>query len=97
MAAREKAEKIFMVLNGDVIPDADSLRTMASQKAAVSAFEVDDPSRYGVFLHENGYFKSVVEKSAKPPSRLANAGIYVFSARYLRRSGKSSTFGTGRV
>ena len=43
MAAREKAEKRFMVLNGDVLPDADSLRTMASQKAAVSAFEVDDP------------------------------------------------------
>jgi len=79
MAAREKAEKRFMVLNGDVLPDVDSLRTMASQEAAVSAFEVDDPRRYGVFLHENGYFKSVVEKSAKPPSRLANAGTYVFS------------------
>jgi bifunctional UDP-N-acetylglucosamine pyrophosphorylase/glucosamine-1-phosphate N-acetyltransferase len=52
---------------------------MASQKAAVSAFKVDDPKRYGVFLHENGYFKSVVEKSANPPSNLANAGIYVFS------------------
>ncbi len=50
---------------------------MARGGAAVSAIQVDDPRRYGVFLVEGDIFKSVVEKSANPPSNWANAGIYV--------------------
>ncbi|MHB8117246.1 MAG: bifunctional sugar-1-phosphate nucleotidylyltransferase/acetyltransferase [Methanothrix sp.] len=78
MAAESQAEDRFLVLNGDVLPDVQSLREMARDCVAVSAIEVDDPKRYGVFTEENGYFKSVVEKSANPPSNLANAGIYLF-------------------
>jgi len=81
MAAQEKAEDRFLVLNGDVLPDEASLREMATGGLAVSAIKVDDPRRYGVFLQENGYFRSVVEKSDNPPSNLANAGIY-----FLERS-----------
>jgi UDP-N-acetylglucosamine diphosphorylase/glucosamine-1-phosphate N-acetyltransferase len=78
MAAASQAEDRFLVLNGDVLPDEASLREMARGGVAVSAIKVDDPKRYGVFTEENGYFKSVVEKSANPPSNLANAGIYLF-------------------
>jgi bifunctional UDP-N-acetylglucosamine pyrophosphorylase/glucosamine-1-phosphate N-acetyltransferase len=53
------------------------MQEMARGGAAVSAIKVDDPKRYGVFIEENGFFKSVVEKSANPPSNLANAGIYL--------------------
>jgi bifunctional UDP-N-acetylglucosamine pyrophosphorylase/glucosamine-1-phosphate N-acetyltransferase len=77
MAAENLAEDRFLVLNGDVLPDVQSLQEMARGGAAVSAIKVDDPKRYGVFKEENGYFKSVVEKSANPPSNLANAGIYL--------------------
>ena len=77
MAAESLAEDRFLVLNGDVLPDVPSLQEMARGGAAVSAIKVDDPKRYGVFTEENGYFKSVVEKSANPPSNLANAGIYL--------------------
>jgi len=78
MAAESKAADRFLVLNGDVLLDVQSLKEMIAQEAAVSAIRVDDPKRYGVFLEENGYFKSVIEKSQKPPSNLANAGIYLF-------------------
>ncbi len=78
MAAERKAADRFLVLNGDVLLDVQSLKEMMAQEAAVSAIKVDDPTRYGVFLEENGYFKSVIEKSQKPPSKLANAGIYLF-------------------
>lgn len=81
MAAEGLAEDRFLVLNGDVLPDEASLRELVRGSSAVSAIEVDDPKRYGVFMEENGYFKSVVEKSANPPSNLANAGIY-----HLKRS-----------
>ncbi len=77
MVAESLAEGRFLVLNGDVLPDVSSLQEMARGGAAVSAIKVDDPRRYGVFLVEGGIFKSVVEKSANPPSNLANAGIYL--------------------
>ena len=78
MAAESLAFDRFMVLNGDVLPDVGSLKEIASKAVAVSAIKVDDPRRYGVFLEENGTFRSVVEKSDDPPSNLANAGIYLF-------------------
>ena len=79
LAAEAKAEDRFIVLNGDVLPDAESLKSMTSIKGnAVAAKRVPDPSRYGVFLCDDGHMKSVVEKSKKPPSDLANAGIYLF-------------------
>ena len=79
LAAEAKAEDRFIVLNGDVLPDAESLKSMTSIKGnAVAAKRVPDPSRYGVFLCDDGHMKSVVEKSKTPPSDLANAGIYLF-------------------
>jgi UDP-N-acetylglucosamine diphosphorylase/glucosamine-1-phosphate N-acetyltransferase len=81
-AAEQKAVDRFLVLNGDVLPDSNSLKELAAvEDNAVAAIKVDDPRRYGVFVEEDGYFKSVVEKSENPPSNLANAGIYA-----LRRS-----------
>ncbi len=78
MAAESLADDRFMVLNGDVLPDAGSLQEMAASGGmAVSAIKVDDPKRYGVFVQEEGIFRSVVEKSDNPPSNLANAGIYL--------------------
>jgi UDP-N-acetylglucosamine diphosphorylase / glucose-1-phosphate thymidylyltransferase / UDP-N-acetylgalactosamine diphosphorylase / glucosamine-1-phosphate N-acetyltransferase / galactosamine-1-phosphate N-acetyltransferase len=80
MAAESLAEDRFLAINGDVLPDVQSLREMARFCAAVSAIKVDDPKRYGVFTEDNGRFKSVVEKSASPPSNLANAGIYLLES-----------------
>lgn len=79
MAAKDLAEDRFLVLNGDILADIESLKKIASSgENAASALQVSDPSRYGVFLEEGGYMKSVIEKSPNPPSNLANAGIYLF-------------------
>ncbi len=79
MAAKAHASDSFLVLNGDILPDTESLKTMiSSEEESVAARQVTDPKRYGVFLEENGYMKSVIEKSPSPPSNLANAGIYLF-------------------
>ena len=79
MAAESQAHDRFLVLNGDVIPDIESLRIIASSdEEAVAAIKVSDPGRYGVFLEDGGYIKSVIEKSPNPQSNLANAGIYLF-------------------
>jgi UDP-N-acetylglucosamine diphosphorylase/glucosamine-1-phosphate N-acetyltransferase len=79
MAARHKAGERFLVLNGDILPGVESLRNIISSDGlAVTARRVSDPRAYGVFLEENGRMKAVVEKSQRPPSDLANAGIYLF-------------------
>lgn len=78
-AARALAEESFVVLNGDVLAEAEDLkRVLQAGAPAVAAMRVPDPSRYGVFLLEGGSMKRVVEKSPSPPSDLANAGIYLF-------------------
>jgi len=80
LAAESLAEDRFVVLNGDILPDTESLSRMiegSGSRSAVAAKLVDDPRRYGVFLAERGLMKAVVEKSQSPPSDLANAGIYL--------------------
>ena len=93
LAAEARAEGRFIVLNGDVLPDAESLKSMTSIKGnVVAARRVTDPSRYGVFLEDGGYMKSVIEKSKTPPSDLANAGIYLFDREIfddLKKTGMS--------
>ena len=46
---------------------------------------------------ENGYFKSVVEKSANPPSNLANAGIYLLERSIFDIHAISAAIRAGRV
>jgi len=81
MAAKAYAKDHFLVLNGDILPDTESIRNMvSSNEESVAARQVSDPSRYGVFLEKDGYMNSVIEKSQNPPSNLANAGIYLFKS-----------------
>jgi len=82
MVAEEMAKDRFLVLNGDVLTDASSLKRMVETDGlAVAAKRVSDPSRYGVFEVERGELKSVKEKSRSPPSDLANAGIYLLNEK----------------
>jgi len=80
LAAEAQCQGRFLVLNGDVLADTDSLQRIAqSEETAAASFRVSDPSRYGIFSAAGDYMKSVVEKSSSPPSSLANAGIYLLS------------------
>ena len=84
-SAEPFAEDRFLVLNGDVLPDVDSLKKIVqSEDQAVATIRIADPTRYGVFLIEGDYLKSVVEKSLSPPSDMANTGIYQFSNEIFR-------------
>jgi UDP-N-acetylglucosamine diphosphorylase/glucosamine-1-phosphate N-acetyltransferase len=80
LAAEAQSQNRFVVLNGDVLPDTDSLKRIARSEDMIAAsVRVSDPSRYGVFSADAGYMKSIIEKSSSPPSNLANAGIYLLS------------------
>jgi UDP-N-acetylglucosamine diphosphorylase / glucose-1-phosphate thymidylyltransferase / UDP-N-acetylgalactosamine diphosphorylase / glucosamine-1-phosphate N-acetyltransferase / galactosamine-1-phosphate N-acetyltransferase len=78
LAAESLSEERFIVLNGDVLPDVNTLKNLFhAQGFAATAIRVSDPQRYGVFTACDKRLESVVEKSSAPPSNLANAGIYL--------------------
>ncbi len=76
--AREHLNGPFAVLNGDNLYDPDAIDQLLASGPAIGAIDVDNPSNYGVLETEGETVKSIVEKPAKPPTSLANAGAYVF-------------------
>lgn len=79
-AAREHITESFAVLNGDNLYDPESIVDLFSNGPAIGVFEVTDPSNYGVLSTDGGRVTDIVEKPEKPPTNLANAGVYLFPA-----------------
>lgn len=76
-AAKPPLDEPLLIMNGDVfLPEGALKRVLDSGPGTVAAARVKDPSQYGVFTVQGGLAVGVVEKSATPPSDLANAGIY---------------------
>jgi len=77
-------KKSFLVLNGDILTDANYSEIMEQHKsndciATIALRRVKNPSRYGVvkLTKENRITRFVEKPSKKAPSNLANAGIYI--------------------
>jgi len=78
-SAESSVEGRFLVLNGDVLIDLESLSRLASQTTdCVTAKRVPNPKDYGVFQLDGERVTRVVEKAENPPSNLANVGCYSF-------------------
>lgn len=82
----------FVVLNGDVVVEADLATFLASYRrdaeAVLGLVEVDDPSAYGVVvLGDDGRVVRFVEKPsrAEAPAHTVNAGIYLMSRSAIER------------
>ncbi|MBM3139988.1 MAG: NDP-sugar synthase [Chloroflexi bacterium] len=82
----------FLVCNGDIITDLDVTALVEAHRArgaelSLSLHEVDDPSPFGVVvLDAGGRITRFVEKPprAEAPSRLINAGTWLFEPGLLR-------------
>ncbi len=78
--ARDAVSGPFLVVNGDSIfgrDDISQLVGLAGNQIAVK--EVEHPEGFGVVEVNDGCLSRIHEKSARPPSRLANAGLYLFT------------------
>jgi mannose-1-phosphate guanylyltransferase len=81
----------FIVANGDVLTDLDvtsliDFHRRSQARATLHLTPVDDPSAYGVVvIDDEGRVRRFVEKPAPgtEPSRMINAGTYVFEPEVL--------------
>lgn len=89
-AALPDLDERFMVLNGDVVVEADLAAYLDAVRddaaATLALVEVDDTSAYGVVvLDPSGVVERFVEKPplAEAPARTVNAGMYVMTRSAL--------------
>lgn len=78
--ARGHVEGPFLVLNGDMLVGEDDLKALVTrtEEAVVCVKEVENPSDFGVLETEGEKVLRIIEKPRKPPTNLANTGVYLF-------------------
>ncbi|NWF89382.1 MAG: NTP transferase domain-containing protein [Ignavibacteriaceae bacterium] len=69
-------EKEIFIILGDTVFDVYLKDVFKNKQSALGVKKVEDPSRFGVAILENGYIKKLVEKPTTPVSNLALVGLY---------------------
>ncbi|MFH0941901.1 MAG: bifunctional sugar-1-phosphate nucleotidylyltransferase/acetyltransferase [Chloroflexota bacterium] len=78
--AREQLSGNFLVINGDIIAyRQDIARLIESKDTTMAVTQVKDGRELGMVELSGDRVVRIYEKSLKPPSKTANAGIYRFS------------------
>ena len=74
------AEGNFLVINGDVIINRkDIARLIKNNRNTISVIEVKDPVGLGMVELAVGKVVNIYEKTQRPPTTMANAGLYLFT------------------
>lgn len=88
--AIERLDDRFLVLNGDVVLEADLAGFVAAAPeqaaATIALVEVEDPSAYGVVVTDEAHMVEAFVEKPSPgtaPANTVNAGIYVMQRRAL--------------
>jgi bifunctional UDP-N-acetylglucosamine pyrophosphorylase/glucosamine-1-phosphate N-acetyltransferase len=83
----------FLMANGDAIISHQDIRLLTDRTGNVlSVIELQDVSGLGVIEIKAGKISRICEKMQNPPSHLANAGLYLFTAAIfeaIKRTDKS--------
>ncbi|MEE9583454.1 MAG: bifunctional sugar-1-phosphate nucleotidylyltransferase/acetyltransferase, partial [Dehalococcoidales bacterium] len=70
----------FLVLNGDIIASREDIANLAGNgDNTISIMRVEDVRDLGVVEVSDGRVVRIYEKIDKPPSNIANAGLYLFT------------------
>ncbi len=76
-AAEDLSGEVIIVF-ADTIFDSKDVVSVEGADSVIWLKEVEDPSRFGVAVHENDKITDFVEKPSKPISNLAIIGVYYF-------------------
>jgi UDP-N-acetylglucosamine diphosphorylase/glucosamine-1-phosphate N-acetyltransferase len=92
----------FLVMNGDTLVDQESLNLLLERYEEVkhedgfggiiTTIEVEEPEQFGIVFLDGRRVTEIVEKPRTVKSRLANAGIYIFTPEIfdaIRKTKKS--------
>lgn len=83
----------FLVINGDVIIGRDDIKRLINKKHnTMSVIEVQDPRGLGMVELSGDRVVNIYEKTAMPPTRMANTGLYLFTPQIfeaIEKTGKS--------
>lgn len=79
MAVPTFDEKEIFIILGDTIFDVELKDVLRNKQTALGVKTVEDPSRFGVAVCENGKIVRLVEKPKTPVSKLALVGLYYIS------------------
>jgi UDP-N-acetylglucosamine diphosphorylase/glucosamine-1-phosphate N-acetyltransferase len=70
----------FLVINGDVVVSRKDIKKLIKKgRNTMSVIEVQDPRGLGIVELSGTRVVSIYEKTAQPPTLMANAGLYLFT------------------
>ncbi|MFC2017004.1 bifunctional sugar-1-phosphate nucleotidylyltransferase/acetyltransferase [Chloroflexota bacterium] len=70
----------FLVINGDIVVNQKDINSLTSRNDnTLGVVEVEDTKDLGVVELRKGKVVRIYEKVEKPPSRMANAGLYLLT------------------
>ncbi len=70
----------FIVINGDIVVGHDDIKgLLKNDDNTMSVIEVRDPEGLGIVELDNDRVKGIYEKAKRPPTLMANAGLYLFT------------------
>ena len=74
------ADGNFLVINGDIIVDQKDIKSLADKREnTMGVVEVKETKDLGIVEIGKGRVVRIHEKTEKPPSHMANAGLYLLS------------------
>ena len=80
----------FLVINGDVIIGRDDIKWLKARKhSTMSVIEVKDPRGLGMVELSGGKVIRIYEKTAAPPTLMANTGLYLFTPQIFEAIAKT--------
>jgi len=79
-SARELLEDHFLVLNSDMLLDADDIKTLSQSVCpAIGITQKKDTFEVGIIEEKNGKVARIVEKPSAPMSDIVNTGAYLLN------------------
>lgn len=84
-------KETFILANGDVIIDRRDIQSLIEKNEnTLSIIELPDVTGMGVIEAKAGHIVRILEKMEKPPSHLANAGLYLFTPDIFSAIGQTN-------
>ncbi len=75
----------FLLMNGDIVVNRKDVKTLAENgKNTISVIDVKDPKGLGTIEVKRGRAIRIHEKVDKPPTNLANSGLYLFTPEIFK-------------